>query len=157
MNDRQLARARNKDICFVFQTFNLLSRMTALSNVEVPLIYSGIRRKERHEKARHALETVGLADRMQHRPSEMSGGQRQRVAIARALVTSPSILLADEPTGNLDSNTGDEIMKLFDQLQAAGNTLIVVTHEEYIANHARRRIRLSDGKIVGDDAGETGE
>ena len=157
MNDRQLARARNKDIGFVFQTFNLLSRMTALSNVEVPLIYSGIRRKERHEKARHALETVGLADRMQHRPSEMSGGQRQRVAIARALVTSPSILLADEPTGNLDSNTGDEIMKLFDQLQAAGNTLIVVTHEEYIANHARRRIRLSDGKIVNDDAGETGE
>ena len=157
MNDRQLARARNKDIGFVFQTFNLLSRMTALSNVEVPLIYSGIRRKDRHEKARHALETVGLADRMQHRPSEMSGGQRQRVAIARALVTNPSILLADEPTGNLDSNTGDEIMKLFDQLQAAGNTLIVVTHEEYIANHARRRIRLSDGKIVNDDAGETGE
>jgi putative ABC transport system ATP-binding protein len=157
MNDRQLARARNKDIGFVFQTFNLLSRMTALSNVEVPLIYSGIRRKERHEKARHALETVGLADRVHHRPSEMSGGQRQRVAIARALVTNPSILLADEPTGNLDSNTGDEIMKLFDQLQAAGNTLIVVTHEEYIANHARRRIRLSDGKIVNDDAGETGE
>ena len=157
MDDRQLARARNKDIGFVFQTFNLLSRMTALSNVEVPLIYSGIRRKERHEKARHALETVGLADRMHHRPSEMSGGQRQRVAIARALVTNPSILLADEPTGNLDSNTGDEIMKLFDQLQAAGNTLIVVTHEEYIANHARRRIRLSDGKVVNDDAGETGE
>jgi len=157
MNDSQLARARNRDIGFVFQTFNLLSRMTALSNVEVPLIYSGIRRKERHEKARHALETVGLADRVHHRPSEMSGGQRQRVAIARALVTSPSILLADEPTGNLDSNTGDEIMKLFDQLQEAGNTLIVVTHEEYIANHARRRIRLSDGKIVSDDAGETGE
>ncbi len=157
MNDSQLARARNKDIGFVFQTFNLLSRMTALSNVEVPLIYSGIRRKERHEKARHALETVGLADRVHHRPSEMSGGQRQRVAIARALVTSPSILLADEPTGNLDSNTGDEIMKLFDQLQEAGNTLIVVTHEEYIANHARRRIRLSDGKVVNDDAGETGE
>ena len=157
MNDSQLARARNRDIGFVFQTFNLLSRMTALSNVEVPLIYSGIRRKERHEKARHALETVGLADRVQHRPSEMSGGQRQRVAIARALVTNPSILLADEPTGNLDSTTGDEIMKLFDQLQEAGNTLIVVTHEEYIANHARRRIRLSDGKIVDDDAGEAGE
>jgi putative ABC transport system ATP-binding protein len=156
MNDSQLARARNRDIGFVFQTFNLLSRMTALSNVEVPLIYSGIRRRERHERARHALETVGLADRVQHRPSEMSGGQRQRVAIARALVTNPSILLADEPTGNLDSTTGDEIMKLFDQLQAAGNTLIVVTHEEYIANHARRRIRLSDGKIVNDDAGETG-
>ncbi len=152
MNDRQLAKARNRDIGFVFQTFNLLSRMTALSNVEVPLIYSGIRRKERHEKARHALETVGLADRVQHRPSEMSGGQRQRVAIARALVTNPSILLADEPTGNLDSTTGDEIMKLFDQLQEAGNTLIVVTHEEYIANHARRTLRLSDGKVVGDTA-----
>ena len=152
MNDRQLARARNKEIGFVFQTFNLLSRMTALSNVEVPLIYSGIRRKERHEKARHALETVGLADRVQHRPSEMSGGQRQRVAIARALVTNPSILLADEPTGNLDSTTGDEIMKLFDQLQEAGNTLIVVTHEEYIANHAKRTLRLSDGKVVGDTA-----
>ncbi len=152
MNDSQLARARNRDIGFVFQTFNLLSRMTALSNVEVPLIYSGIRRKERHEKARHALETVGLADRVQHRPSEMSGGQRQRVAIARALVTNPSILLADEPTGNLDSTTGDEIMKLFDQLQEAGNTLIVVTHEEYIANHARRTLRLSDGKVVGDTA-----
>ncbi len=152
MNDSQLARARNRDIGFVFQTFNLLSRMTALSNVEVPLIYSGIRRKERHEKARHALETVGLADRMHHRPSELSGGQRQRVAIARALVTNPSILLADEPTGNLDSNTGDEIMTLFDQLQEAGNTLIVVTHEEYIADHARRTLRLSDGKVVGDTA-----
>ncbi len=152
MNDSQLARARNRDIGFVFQTFNLLSRMTALSNVEVPLIYSGIRRRERHERARHALETVGLADRVHHRPSEMSGGQRQRVAIARALVTSPSILLADEPTGNLDSATGDEIMKLFDQLQEAGNTLIVVTHEEYIANHARRTLRLSDGKVVGDTA-----
>ena len=152
MNDRQLARARNKEIGFVFQTFNLLSRMTALSNVEVPLIYAGMRRKERHERAKHALETVGLADRMHHRPSEMSGGQRQRVAIARALVTEPSILLADEPTGNLDSNTGDEIMTLFDRLQAAGNTLIVVTHEEYIANHARRTIRLSDGKVVDDTA-----
>lgn len=150
MNDRQLASARNKEIGFVFQTFNLLSRMTALSNVEVPLIYAGLRRKDRHEKAKHALETVGLADRMHHRPSEMSGGQRQRVAIARALVTEPSILLADEPTGNLDSNTGDEIMSLFDQLQAAGNTLIVVTHEEYIAEHAKRRLRLSDGKIVED-------
>lgn len=152
MNDSQLARARNRDIGFVFQTFNLLSRMTALSNVEVPLIYSGIRRRERHEMARHALETVGLADRVHHRPLEMSGGQRQRVAIARALVTSPSILLADEPTGNLDSTTGDEIMKLFDQLQEAGNTLIVITHEEYIANHARRTLRLSDGKVVSDTA-----
>jgi putative ABC transport system ATP-binding protein len=152
MNDRQLARARNKEIGFVFQTFNLLSRMSALSNVEVPLIYAGIRRRQRHEKAMHALETVGLADRMHHRPSEMSGGQRQRVAIARALVTEPSILLADEPTGNLDSNTGDEIMNLFDQLQKAGNTLIVVTHEEYIASHAKRTLRLSDGKVVSDTA-----
>ena len=152
MNDGQLARARNKEIGFVFQTFNLLSRMTALSNVEVPLIYAGLRRKDRHDKAKYALETVGLADRMHHRPSEMSGCQRQRVAIARALVTEPSILLADEPTGNLDSNTGDEIMSLFDRLQQAGNTLIVVTHEEYIAEHAQRRLRLSDGKIVDDTA-----
>ncbi len=156
MNDHQLANARNREIGFVFQTFNLLSRMTALSNVEVPLIYAGLRRKIRHERAAHALEMVGLADRMHHRPSEISGGQRQRVAIARALVTEPSILLADEPTGNLDSQTGDEIMSLFDQLQEAGNTLIVVTHEEYIASHAKRRIRLSDGKVVDDTAaGET--
>ena len=155
MNDHQLARARNKEIGFVFQTFNLLSRMTALSNVELPLIYAGLRRKDRHEKAEYALETVGLADRMRHRPSEMSGGQRQRVAIARALVTKPSILLADEPTGNLDSNTGDEIMSLFDQLQESGHTLIVVTHEEHVANHARRTICLSDGRVVSDSAATT--
>ncbi len=150
MGDRQLARARNGEIGFVFQTFNLLSRLTALSNVEVPLIYAGVKRRERHERARHSLERVGLADRMLHRPSEMSGGQRQRVAIARALVTNPSILLADEPTGNLDSSTGVEIMGLFDELHASGNTLVVVTHEQSIADHAWRTIRLSDGEVVDD-------
>jgi putative ABC transport system ATP-binding protein len=150
MNDRQLASIRNQAIGFVFQTFNLLPRMTALANVEVPLIYSGLKRKERLMRAREALETVGLGDRMLHRPSEMSGGQRQRVAIARALVTSPSILLADEPTGNLDSSTGIEIMKLFDNLHSQGNTLIVVTHEKHVADHARRVVRLSDGDIVSD-------
>ena len=150
MSDRELARARNREIGFVFQTFNLLSRHTALANVEVPLVYAGAKRKERIERARHALKTVGLADRMLHRPSELSGGQRQRVAIARALVTSPSILLADEPTGNLDSTTSVEIMALFDELQAAGNTLIVVTHEQDIADHAERVVRLSDGKVVSD-------
>ncbi len=150
MNDVQLARVRNRAIGFVFQTFNLLPRMTALANVEVPLIYSGLKRKERAIRAEEALATVGLGDRMLHRPSEMSGGQRQRVAIARALVTNPSILLADEPTGNLDSSTGDEIMKLFDSLHNRGNTLIVVTHERHVADHARRVVRLSDGDIVSD-------
>lgn len=151
MNDRELARARNQEIGFVFQTFHLLSRMTALHNVEVPLIYAGLRKKERIERAQQALETVGLSDRMQHRPSEMSGGQRQRVAIARALVTAPSILLADEPTGNLDSTTGKEIMEIFDNLHEAGNTIILVTHEQDIANHAQRHIRLADGAIVMDE------
>ena len=151
MNEKQLARVRNTEIGFVFQTFNLLPRMTALANVEVPLIYAGVKRRERDERAREALETVGLADRMLHRPSEMSGGQRQRVAIARALVTNPSILLADEPTGNLDSTTGREIMALFDRLHAGGNTLIVVTHESHVARHARRAIHLSDGNIVKDE------
>ena len=156
MNGRQLAGARNRAIGFVFQTFNLLARMTALHNVEVPLIYAGVKRKQRQARARQALETVGLADRMLHRPSEMSGGQRQRVSIARALVTEPSILLADEPTGNLDSSTGAEIMRLFDILHEAGNTIIVVTHEPYIADHARRVIRLSDGQITSDGpSGET--
>jgi putative ABC transport system ATP-binding protein len=150
MNDRELARARNQAIGFVFQTFNLLPRMTALANVEVPLIYSGLKRKERWVRAKSALETVGLGDRMLHRPSEMSGGQRQRVAIARALVTNPSILLADEPTGNLDSSTGNEIMKLFDSLHEQGNILIVVTHEEHVADHAQRVVRLSDGDVVSD-------
>jgi len=152
MSDRELARARNREIGFVFQTFNLLPRHTALANVEVPLIYAGLKRKQRMERARDALDRVGLGDRMLHRPSEMSGGQRQRVAIARALVTDPSILLADEPTGNLDSTTGTEIMALFDELQAAGNTLIVVTHEQDVADHANRILRLSDGKVVEDTA-----
>lgn len=150
MNDVQLARIRNREIGFVFQTFNLLPRMSALANVEVPLVYSGKKRRERHELATAVLEMVGLSDRMNHRPSELSGGQRQRVAIARALVTNPSILLADEPTGNLDSSTGEEIMDLFDQLQSQGNTLIVVTHEQHIAKRAGRIVRLSDGDIVSD-------
>ena len=150
MNDRQLARIRNREIGFIFQTFNLLPRMTALANVEVPLIYSGMKKKQRIDMATQALERVGLGDRMTHRPSEMSGGQRQRVAIARALVTNPSIVLADEPTGNLDSRTGEEIMRLFDRLHDEGNTLIVVTHEQHIADHASRIVRLSDGDIVSD-------
>ena len=150
MNDRQLARVRNQDIGFVFQTFNLLPRMSALANVEVPLVYAGMKRKQRDERAAEALATVGLSDRMRHRPSEMSGGQRQRVAIARALVTRPRILLADEPTGNLDSATGNDIMALFDELHASGNTLLIVTHEQSVARHALRTVRLSDGDIVSD-------
>ena len=151
MNEKQLARVRNTEIGFVFQTFNLLPRTTALANVEVPLIYAGMKRRERERRAKDALETVGLGNRMSHRPSEMSGGQRQRVAIARALVTHPSILLADEPTGNLDSITGREIMALFDRLHAEGNTLVVVTHEAHVAKHACRAIHLSDGNIVKDE------
>jgi len=150
MNDRQLAHARNREIGFVFQTFNLLARMNALGNVEVPLVYAGVKRRERHRRAREALATVGLGDRMLHKPSEMSGGQRQRVAIARALVTNPSILLADEPTGNLDSSTGEDIMKLFGRLHDGGHTLIVVTHEDDVARRARRIIRLIDGAVVSD-------
>ena len=152
MNERELARVRNNETGFVFQTFNLLPRMTALANVEVPLVYAGMKRRERDERARHALDIVGLSDRILHRPSEMSGGQRQRVAIARALVTNPSILLADEPTGNLDSVTGVEIMELFDRLHSSGNTLIVVTHERHVADRARRIVRLSDGNIVSDES-----
>jgi len=151
MNDNQLAKIRNKEIGFVFQTFNLLARSDILHNVELPLIYGGIGSIERKKLARAAIERVGLSDRIHHKPNELSGGQRQRVSIARALVTQPSILLADEPTGNLDTKTGDEIMMLFDMLHKEGNTLILVTHEEDIAQHAHRRIRLRDGKIEADD------
>jgi putative ABC transport system ATP-binding protein len=151
MNDNQLARIRNKEIGFVFQTFNLLARSDVLHNVELPLIYGGIGSGERKKLAKEAIERVGLTERIHHKPNELSGGQRQRVAIARALVTQPSILLADEPTGNLDSKTGDEIMALFDKLQKEGNTIILVTHEEYIAEHADRIIRLRDGKVESDE------
>ena len=151
LDDTELAEIRNHEIGFVFQTFNLLSRATALSNVELPLIYARISARERHRRAREALEKVGLGDRAKHQPNELSGGQRQRVAVARALVNEPSILLADEPTGNLDSRTSAEMMELFKELNAAGNTMIVVTHEEGIAAHARRVVRLLDGKIVVDE------
>jgi putative ABC transport system ATP-binding protein len=150
LGDHGLARIRNREIGFVFQTFNLLTRATALHNVELPLIYSGLSQGERIKRARHALEQVSLSDRASHRPGEMSGGQRQRVAIARALVTRPSILLADEPTGNLDSKTGTEIMALFDGLHKAGQTIILVTHEADIAAHAQREIHLLDGSIESD-------
>ena len=151
MNANELAEVRNQQIGFVFQTFNLLPRATALHNVELPLIYAGVRRRVRRQRAEEALERVGLAERMEHRPTELSGGQLQRVAVARALVNRPSILLADEPTGNLDSQTGDEIMQLFDQLHAEGNTVILVTHEEDIARRAQRLIRLLDGRVAADE------
>ena len=150
MDDNRLAEVRNKEIGFIFQTFNLLPRSDALRNVELPLIYSGVPAEERREVALEALRRVGLGDRIHHRPNELSGGQRQRVAVARALVNRPSILLADEPTGNLDSRTGAEIMTLFAELSKQGNTIIVVTHEEDIAAHARRTIRLHDGLIASD-------
>ena len=150
MDDNQLASIRNRKIGFVFQTFNLLPKATALRNVEVPLIYANISRLERLKKAEESLTAVGLGDRMHHKPNELSGGQRQRVAIARALVNNPSIMLADEPTGNLDSKSGVEIMKIFDELHERGHTIILVTHEEYIADHADRTIHLFDGKVKED-------
>lgn len=151
MDDNELAEIRNREIGFVFQTFNLLARSSALRNVELPLIYAGMDLDERREVALAALTDVGLADRVHHQPNEMSGGQRQRVAIARALVNKPSILLADEPTGNLDTRTGTEILELFENLSARGNTLIVVTHEENVARHARRIIRIRDGLVASDE------
>ena len=150
LGDSRLAKLRNREIGFVFQTFNLLNRANALHNVEMPLIYAGLGRQERRLRADRALEQVGLADRARHRPVEMSGGQRQRVAIARALVTQPSILLADEPTGNLDSATGTGIMSLFDELQKAGQTIILVTHEASVAAHANREVHILDGTIASD-------
>ena len=150
LDDSELAAIRNKEIGFVFQTFNLLARTDALHNVELPLIYAGHSRGERRDRARRALEKVGLGTRMHHQPNELSGGQRQRVAIARALVNDPSILLADEPTGNLDSSTSEEIMALFDELHQAGNTVVLVTHEPDIAEHAWRKVLLKDGKVISD-------
>jgi putative ABC transport system ATP-binding protein len=150
MSESQLADVRNRRIGFVFQTFNLIPRADVFHNVELPLVYAGMRRAERRHRAEEAIERVGLAHRMRHRPSELSGGQRQRVAIARALVTQPSIILADEPTGNLDSATGEEIMAMFDELHGAGQTVVLVTHEDYIAEHASRTIRLKDGLIESD-------
>ncbi|MDW8301865.1 MAG: ABC transporter ATP-binding protein [Bacteroidia bacterium] len=152
MKDKELAAVRNKKIGFVFQTFNLLPRATALENVAMPLVYAGVSKSERLKRAKTVLESVGLGDRVHHKPNELSGGQRQRVAIARALVNHPSIILADEPTGNLDSKTSHEIMNLFNQLHQEGNTIILVTHEEDIARYARRIIRLKDGSIESDSA-----
>ena len=151
MDDAQLASIRNRKIGFVFQTFNLLPKASALHNVEIPLVYANIRKNKRIDMASKALKDVGLEDRMHHKPNELSGGQRQRVAIARALVNNPSIILADEPTGNLDSKSGHEIMEILDNLHSKGNTIILVTHEDDIAKHAKRTIRLFDGKIIEDE------
>lgn len=151
MSDNELAQIRNKEIGFVFQTFNLLPRSDALHNVELPLVYAGLPYAERRERAKQTLIDVGLGDRINHKPNELSGGQRQRVAIARALVSNPSIILADEPTGNLDSKIGEEIMQLFEEIHSKGNTIILVTHEEYIAEHAARIIRLKDGLVEKDE------
>jgi len=151
MNENELAAIRNKEIGFVFQVFNLLPRVAAINNVELPLIYGRVSASERRDMAREALDKVGLGDRVDHKPNELSGGERQRVAIARALVNRPSILLADEPTGNLDTKTSYEIMELFDRLHEAGNTIIVVTHENDIAAYTRRRVRLKDGRVVADE------
>jgi len=150
MNDAELSEVRNLRIGFVFQSFNLIPQLSLVENIEVPLFYQGVPRRQRHPKSRELAEMVGLGDRLSHRPAELSGGQRQRVAIARALANDPLILLADEPTGNLDSRTSQEIMALFDQLHARGRTIIVVTHEEEVAAHARRAIRLRDGRIASD-------
>jgi len=155
MTDLELARVRNKEIGFVFQTFNLLARATALKNVELPLVYAGVRARERRERAVEALGRVGLAERMDHKPNELSGGQRQRVAVARALVTRPALLLADEPTGNLDSKTGEEVLRMFEQLHAGGQTIVVVTHDPDVAAHAQRRIVLRDGAIASDERAVT--
>jgi len=152
MDDSQLASIRNRKIGFVFQTFNLLPKASALHNVEIPLVYANIKKEKRLEMAANSLISVGLEDRMHHRPNELSGGQRQRVAIARALVNEPSIILADEPTGNLDSKSGHEIMKIFDELHRSGNTIILVTHEDNIAKYSNRIVRLLDGKVVSDES-----
>jgi putative ABC transport system ATP-binding protein len=153
LQDDELSDLRNKEIGFVFQTFQLLSRATALANVELPLVYRGVARRERRQAAEEALRAVGLADRMHHRPNELSGGQRQRVAVARALVGEPSLLLADEPTGNLDSNTGEEIVRLFAELHQRGHTIVLVTHEPRLAARCPRAVRLMDGKVVADGPG----
>lgn len=155
MDDSELAAVRNKEIGFVFQTFNLLPRLSALDNVALPLVYAGLSKAERIEKAKHVLESVGLADRMDHKPNELSGGQRQRVAVARALVNSPSIILADEPTGNLDSKTSYEIIGLFEEIHSQGNTIVLVTHEPDIAEYAHRIVRMRDGKVESDAVNPT--